>query len=161
MEQEQHNNTVVTEPDAERERLKADVDREHDMYLRALADFDNYRRRAERDRENAVTSAKRDIFAPLLEVLDGFDRAFPYMSAAPPPVAEGVQAIYRRLVELLGAQSVSSFNAVGERFDPAVHEAVDADESGGYSPGTVTDEVQRGYRFGDELLRPARVRVAR
>jgi molecular chaperone GrpE len=154
------NNTVAAEQDPSRESLKADLDREHGMYLRALADFDNYRRRVERDRARADTSAKRDIIVPLLEVLDGFDRARPYMADAPPAVAEGVQAIYRRLLDLLSTQSVSSFNTVGEQFDPAVHEAVGAVENGEYSPGTVADEVQRGYRFGDELLRPARVRVA-
>jgi molecular chaperone GrpE len=72
-----------------------------------------------------------------------------------------VQAIQRRLLDLLGAQEVASFKAVGEPFDPAVHEAIGAVDSTDYGAGTVTDEVQRGYRIGGELLRPARVRVAR
>jgi molecular chaperone GrpE len=162
MEQVEHNNMAATQgPDDERERLKADLRREHDMYLRALADFDNYRRRAERDRTTSAANARRDIILPLLEVLDGFDRALPYMSAAPAPVAEGVQAIQRRLLDLLGSQDITSFKTVGEPFDPAVHEAIGAVDSNEYDSGTVTDEVQRGYRSGGELLRPARVRVAR
>src|SRR5882757_768118 len=88
------NNTVVVEPDGSREQLKADLRREHDLHLRALADFDNYRRRVERDREKTAAAGKRDIILSLLEVLDSFDRALPYVSAAPPSVAEGMQAIY-------------------------------------------------------------------
>ena len=161
MERMEDDNTVAVEPDGERERLKADVRREHDMYLRALADFDNYRRRVERDRAKTAASGKRDILVSLLEVVDGFERALPYIAAAPPSVAEGMQALHRRLVDLLGAQEVTPFKTVGEPFDPAIHEAIGAAQSDDYPSGTVAEEVQRGYRLGDELLRPARVRVAR
>jgi molecular chaperone GrpE len=158
---EDNNAVTAQRPEDERDRLKADLSREHDMYLRALADFDNYRRRVQRDRATSAASAKRDIILPLLEVLDGFDRALPYLSDAPEPVAEGVLAIQRRLMDLLGAQEVTSFKTVGEPFDPAVHEAIGAVDTNDYGSGTVADEVQRGYRFGGDLLRPARVRVAR
>jgi molecular chaperone GrpE len=161
MERVEDTNTAAMEPDAERERLKADLRKEQDMHVRALADFDNYRRRVERDRAKTAASGKRDIILSLLEVLDGFDRALPYMSDAPPSVAEGVQAIHRRLLNLLDAQQVTPLKTVGEPFDPAVHEAIGALQSDDHPPGTVTDEVQRGYRLGDELLRPARVRVER
>jgi molecular chaperone GrpE len=161
MERMEDDNTVAVEPDGERERLKADVRREHDMYLRALADFDNYRRRVERDRAKTAASGKRDILVSLLEVVDGFERALPYIAAAPPSVAEGMQALHRKLVDLLGAQEVMPFKTVGEPFDPAIHEAIGAAQSDDYPSGTVAEEVQRGYRLGDELLRPARVRVAR
>ncbi len=161
MERVEDTNAAAVEPDPEREQLKADLRREHDMYLRALADFDNYRRRVERDRAKTAASGKRDLLLPLLEVLDGFDRALPYLSAAPPAVAEGVQAIHRRLLDLLEAQEVTPLKTVGEQFDPAVHEAIGAVQSDDHPPGTVVDDVQRGYRLGDELLRPARVRVAR
>lgn len=162
MERAEDTNAAAVEPDPEREQLKADLRREHDMYLRALADFDNYRRRVERDRAKTAASGKRDLILPLLEVLDGFDRALPYLSAAPPAVAEGVQAIHRRLLDLLEAQEVTPLKTVGEQFDPALHEAIGAVESNNHHPaGTVVDDVQRGYRLGDELLRPARVRVAR
>lgn len=162
MERAEDTNAAAVEPDPEREQLKADLRREHDMYLRALADFDNYRRRVERDRAKTAASGKRDLILPLLEVLDGFDRALPYLSAAPPAVAEGVQAIHRRLLDLLEAQEVTPLKTVGEQFDPALHEAIGAVESNNHHPaGTVVDDVQRGYRLGYELLRPARVRVAR
>ena len=93
-------------------------------------------------------------------MLDGFERALPYLADAPSSVAEGIQAVYRRLLDLLDAQSVKPVKAVGEPFDPAVHEAIGGVESSEYAAGTVAEEVQRGYRAGGELLRPARVRVA-
>lgn len=157
---EQENNVATSEPEAGLEQLRADVRREHEMYLRALADFENYRRRVERDRAQTAAADKRSVILPLLEVLDGFERALPYLADAPSSVAEGIQAVYRRLLDLLDAQSVKPVKAVGEPFDPAVHEAIGGVESSEYAAGTVAEEVQRGYRAGGELLRPARVRVA-
>lgn len=159
MAQTQENNTAAEAEDIE--QLKADLRREHDMHLRALADFDNYRRRVERDRARTAASGKRDIILSLLDVVDGFDRALPYIIEAPPAVAEGVQAIHRRLLDMLNAQDVKPLTTVGEPFDPAIHEAIGAVENSGYLPGTVAEELQRGYRLGEDLLRPARVRVAR
>jgi molecular chaperone GrpE len=160
MEPGKKSNTVAV-ADAALDQLKADLRKEHEMYLRALADFENYRRRVERDQAKSSASGKRDVLLSLLEVLDGFDRALPHLSAAPSSVTEGVQAIHRRLLELLEKQSVTAVKTVGEPFDPAVHEAIGAVASDVYAPGTITEEMQRGYRLGDELLRPARVRVAR
>jgi molecular chaperone GrpE len=160
MERREDNQNVAVEPD-ERERLEADVRREHDLYLRALADFENYRRRVERERGQAAASGKRDLLLSLLDVLDGFERALPYVAGAPPAVAEGVQAIHRRFLDLLKAQDVRRLETVGSPFDPAVHEAIGSVEAGERPPGTVAEETQPGYRLGDELLRPARVRVAR
>jgi len=154
-------NTPVTTKDADVGRLKADLAREHEKYLRALADFENYRKRTERDRAKTAANAKRELLLSLLGVLDSFDRALPYLSTGLPSVAEGVQAIHRSLEDLFRAQKVTSFQAVGEPFDPAVHEAVGAVESREYPPGTVTEEVRRGYRLENDVLRPAQVRVAR
>jgi molecular chaperone GrpE len=161
MERDEDINTVTVEPEAGLDQLKSDLQREHEMHLRTLADFDNYRRRVERDRANRAASGKRDILVNLLEVLDGFDRALPHLSATPSSVTEGIQAIHRRLLDLLEKQSVTAVKSVGEPFDPTLHEAIGAVESDEYPSGTVVEEVQRGYRMGDELLRPARVRVVR
>jgi molecular chaperone GrpE len=160
MDRTENSHTVATEPDATREQLKADLIRERDMHLRTLADFDNYRRRVERDRAQAAAEGKRELILPLLEVLDGFDRALPYLAAAPQSVSDGVWAIHRRLLDVLEAQQVRPFNAIGERFDPALHEAIGMVKSEEYPSGTIVDEMQRGYRLGDEVIRPARVRVA-
>lgn len=141
-------------------QLKENVRQEHELYLRALADFDNYRRRIEREQSSAASSGKREIILALLEVLDGFDLALQHAEDTPLPLYEGIRAIYRRLLSLLEQQKVEPIRSLGEAFDPRIHEAVDSLPSDQYEPGTVIEEVRRGYRRGDELLRPARVRVA-
>jgi molecular chaperone GrpE len=149
-----------TEPEAEVERLKEELRHEREALLRALADFDNYRRRVERDRASAARSGKRDVILSLLEVLDGFDRALNHIDDAPSSVAQGVQAIHRNLLGVLERHGVTPFDSLGEPFDPRFHDAIGTVESDEVESGTVADELQRGYRWGDEVLRPARVRVA-
>jgi molecular chaperone GrpE len=144
----------------ELERLKAELEREHNLHLRALADFDNFRRRVERERGAAARSGKREVLLPLLDVLDGFDRALEQLKGAPAPVFEGVAALQRKLLGLLSAQGVSPLQTVGETFNPELHEAIGSVQSGDVESNTVAEELQRGYVWQDELLRPARVRVA-
>jgi molecular chaperone GrpE len=156
-----NNETMTGNGPAEIERLKEEVRREHDMYLRALADYDNYRRRIERERATAARSGKREIILQLLEVLDGFDRALQHVDDAPSSVSEGLQLLHRKLLGLLEAQGVTPLQSLGETFNPELHDAIGTVKSEDVEPGAVADEVQRGYRWGDDLLRPARVRVAR
>ena len=146
---------------AENARLKKELRREHEIYLRNLADFDNYRRRVERERASVAQAGKREMVLSLLDVLDDFERALEHMDEAPASVSVGLSAIYQRLAGLLESQGVIPFKSVGQPFDPALHEAVGSVESDEQEPGAVLDEVSRGYRWGEELLRPARVRVAR
>ena len=166
MEAPDHENTTANEERAEIEsatevqRLKEELRREHDTLLRTLADFDNYRRRIERDRAGAARSGKRDVILSLLEVLDGVDRALNHIDDAPSSVAQGVQAIHRNLLGVLERHGVTRFDSLGEPFDPRFHDAIGTVESDEVESGTVADELQRGYRWGDEVLRPARVRVA-
>ncbi|HEU5464555.1 MAG TPA: nucleotide exchange factor GrpE [Candidatus Binatia bacterium] len=166
MEAPDHENTTANEERAEIEsatevqRLKEELRREHDTLLRTLADFDNYRRRIERDRAGAARSGKRDVILSLLEVLDGFDRALNHIDDAPSSVAQGVQAIHRNLLGVLERHGVTRFDSLGEPFDPRFHDAIGTVDSDEVESGTVADELQRGYRWGDEVLRPARVRVA-
>jgi molecular chaperone GrpE len=142
------------------EELQEQVRKEHEMYLRALADFDNYRRRVERERASAAQSGKREIILSMIEALDGFDRALQQMGNSNPSVLEGLQAMRRRLLAVLEAQGVTPFSSVGEAFNPELHEAIASVKTDAYQPGVVVDEVQRGYRWGEAVLRPARVRVA-
>jgi molecular chaperone GrpE len=145
---------------SEIERLRGEIQREHDMYLRALADFDNYRRRVERDRLSAMESGKRALLLSMLDFVDGFENALAHLSDAPEPVVAGLQALNRKLISTLETHGVTPFTSLGEPFDPARHEAVGSVESTEAAAGTVAEEVQRGYRWGENLLRPARVRVA-
>ena len=145
---------------AEVERLKEELRREHDMLLRSLADFDNYRRRVDRDRGTAARSGKREVILSLLEVLDGFDRALEHIGDAPSSVAQGVEAIHRNLLSVLDRHGVTAFNSVGETFDPHLHEAVQQLQDDEHPPGTIVEVIEDGYMLDDRLLRPTRAIVA-
>ena len=93
--------------------------------------------------------------------MDDFDRAIEYIGEASEPVAEGLRAIHHRVGIMLWAQGVTPFESVGQEFDPTIHEAVAVVDDGAALPGTVFDEICRGYRWENRLLRPARVRVVR
>ena len=145
---------------AEIERLTQALSREHDMHLRALADFDNYRKRMQREWDSASQAGKRQLVLALLDVMDDFERAFAYASTAPESLLAGTRVIHQRLTDLLQAQGVVPYKSVGEPFDVALHEAVDAIKTDQAQSGLVLDELSHGYRWGNEVLRPARVRVA-
>jgi molecular chaperone GrpE len=152
--------TTAADEASEIEQLKEQLRHEHEMYLRALADFDNYRRRVERERQSAAASGRRELVLSLLEIADSFELALRHLEDAPPSLSEGLKTIYRKLLSLVERQGITSIQSVGEIFDPKLHEAIGSVRSDEHKPGTVVDEVQKGYRWGDELLRPARVRVA-
>jgi molecular chaperone GrpE len=145
---------------AEIERLKQELSRSRDQYLRALADFDNYRKRVQREQDSAAQAGKRQLVLALLDVMDDFDRAFAYASTAPESILAGARVIHQRLLDLLQAQGVVPYSSTGQPFDPALHEAVAVSKTAPEQSGVVLDELRHGYRWGDEVLRPARVRVA-
>jgi molecular chaperone GrpE len=100
------------------------------------------------------------LLLALVDLADGFDRALVHIDESPDSVAAGLHGMQRRLSSLLEAEGVKSFDSVGQPFDPTRHEAMATVRDGGGAPGTVVDEAGRGYLWKDELLRPARVRVA-
>ena len=156
---EQNTGEPASTERAEVERLQDELSREHNLYLRALADFENYRRRVERERENTAKRDKRELLLVLLDLADNFERALAHINDSPESVVAGLHTIQRRLASVLKAQGVAPFESVGQPFDPAVHEAVGTVQSDEQEAGTVLDELSRGYHWGDEVLRPARVRV--
>jgi molecular chaperone GrpE len=144
----------------ENERLNQEMRREHEMYIRNLAEFDSYRRRVERERAQAAQAGKRELILPLLEVLDDFDRALQQAQDDSQSLVRGLRTIQHRLNGLLAAQGVTSFDSRGRHFNPLLHEAVGLAQSDTAEPGTVLYEFSRGWQWGDELLRPARVKIA-
>ena len=108
----------------------------------------------------AARQAKRELLQALVDLADGFERALAHVDESPDSVAAGLGGMQRQLSSLLDAEGVKAFESVGQRFDPTRHEAVATVRDGGDEPGTVVDEAGRGYLWKDELLRPARVRVA-
>jgi molecular chaperone GrpE len=145
---------------AEIERLQQALNREHAMHLRALADFDNYRKRVQREQESAAQAGKRQLVLALLDVMDDFERALAYANTAPESILAGARVIHQRLMDLLQAQGVVPYTSAGQPFDPALHDAIEVINTDQAAPGVVLNELSHGYRGGDEVLRPARVRVA-
>ncbi|HEX7176115.1 MAG TPA: nucleotide exchange factor GrpE [Pyrinomonadaceae bacterium] len=143
------------------ERLQEELAAERERGLRALAEFDNYRRRVRRESASAEEAGKRDIILALLDVMDDFDRALAHVSDAPDAVADGLRLIHQRLSRVLDSNGVTPFQSAGEQFDPTVHEAISVVESDGHESDTVYEEERRGYLWNGELLRPARVIVVR
>ena len=152
---------------AEIKSIRDELERERELRMRALADFDNYRKRVERERGASERSGKRAIILALLDVMDDFDRALEHVGQSPDAVVEGLRAVHKRLADALKAQGVTPIESVGQQFDPMRHEAVGAIEAGAsragivLEPGAVTDETRRGYLWEGEVLRPARVHVAK
>jgi len=133
-----------------------------DRHLRTLADFDNYRKRVARDREDWRRHAQEQLLREILPVLDNFDRA---LAAEPGPAGEagfraGVELIHRDFLKALERVGVRPFSAVGERFDPQRHEAVARVERRDVADQTIVAETMRGYLFQERVLRPAQVVVA-
>jgi len=133
----------------------------YDMLLRKQAEFENARKRAEREREETRRRIAMDLLQDLLPVLDNFQRALADPAPGPPdPFRQGVSMTFRQMMETLSREGLQEIAAVGERFDPDLHEAVDTRVVEGFEEGIVLEELRRGYRFQGYLLRPALVRVS-
>jgi molecular chaperone GrpE len=132
-----------------------------DRGLRTLAEFDNYRRRTERDKDEAHRRGRADVLRELLEVADNFDRALGQDHGdVPGAFLEGMRLVARGLHDLLDRKGVARIDAEGRPFDPEVHEALAMVPAPGVAPDTVVQVMQAGYRLDDRVLRPAKVIVA-
>jgi molecular chaperone GrpE len=134
----------------------------HDRHLRTLAEFDNYRKRVGREREEWRRNARAELLREILPVLDNFDRALAAEpgGAGEPGFRAGVELIHRDFLKALERIGVRPFSALGELFDPARHEAVARVERADVPDQTIVEEPLRGYLFHDRVLRPAQVVVA-
>ena len=146
--------------DAELQRLKAERDDLRDRLARAQAEFDNARKRAVKEQQDFRDFAAVDAIKPLLPVLDSFERAV-QVKSDPADFRSGVELIYKQLQDALAKMGVRAIAAKGEPFDPHIHEAIEMVETSDAPDHEVLEELQRGYKFKDRLLRPAMVKVAK
>ena len=141
---------------AERDKMK-------DQLLRTLADFDNYRKRTHREKQDEYRRGKEDVLRDLLPVFDNLERA---SSSARPDadiaaIAKGIQMVIKLFEDTLVRIGAKRVQAIGSPFDPNVHEAIAQVESADHPAGTVAQELVAGYQFGERLLRPAMVAVSK
>jgi molecular chaperone GrpE len=141
------------------DRLRTELRAAEDRYVRLRADFDNFRKRSEREREEVLRYVLVEPLRALLPVVDNLERALTAQGSLE-DLRRGVEMIARQIGETLRKLGLSEVPAVGERFDPRMHEAVMREESDTVEAPTVIAEFQRGYWLHDRLLRPAMVRVA-
>jgi molecular chaperone GrpE len=130
-----------------------------DSWLRSQAEFQNYRKRVERDSELTYVSLKGDIVKKILPVLDDLERALQNRSADD-PWANGIELVVRKFQNILENEGVKKIDAVGAEFDPNFHEAISHEPADGTQSGHVIGVVQNGYLIGERVIRPALVRVA-
>ncbi len=145
---------------AERDRLSEDRNALLDQLLRKQAEFENFRKRADRERGDFLQYASMDLVRDLLPVLDALERALGSCPDANQEFRAGLEHIARQLWDTLARFGLEPVKARGEKFDPHLHQAVEKVETEDYEDQTILEEWQRGYRFKDKLLRPAMVKVA-
>jgi molecular chaperone GrpE len=143
----------------ERDGLKAERDELKELLLRRQAEFDNFRKRTEKERSDFLQYAGMELVREMLPILDDFDRARK-VEAGNAEYAKGVNLIYARMYETLKKVGLEPIEATGKQFDPHLHQAVERVETKDAEDGAILDEFQRGYLFKGKLLRPSMVKVA-
>jgi molecular chaperone GrpE len=147
---------------AELEQAQAQATEYLEGWQRARAEFANYKRRVETEREELRRASNEALLLKLLPVVDDFERAFQTLpeDLADVPWMNGIKMIFRKLQALLESENVTPIQAEGQPFDPLLHEAVIQEETDEYPDEHVMEEMQRGYRLGERVLRPSMVKVA-
>ena len=142
--------------------LQGDLDRFRDLALRTQADFENYKKRSAREREDAIKYANSSLLERLVAIVDNFELG---LSAAredseQSPIFSGMSMVLKQLTDFLSDNGLQAINAVGKKFDPNMHEAIGHEPSNEVAEGDVIRQTRRGYRLKDRLLRPAAVVVS-
>lgn len=152
-----------SEPSVDAGQFQRERDEYYERLLRKTAEFDNYRKRTDRERQQLAEAAAADLIKDLLPLVDDLERALKADagSEGADAIRRGVELIHKQLVETLRKRGVSPIEALGADFDPHFHMAVTYEPSEGRRDGEVIEEFTRGYMLGDRLLRPAMVKVAK
>ena len=131
-------------------------------YLYTLAELENFRKRVVKERSELIKYGSRDVFYDLLEITDNFGRVIEAdkKESDPKVIVQGIEMIYDQLIKLLQKYEVKPIETEKKEFDPNVHDAMQKVPTDEYKPGTVIQEIQKGYKYRDKVLRPARVIVA-
>ncbi len=158
VEEEVKEETTVSEND----KLKADYENLNNQYLRLAADFDNFRKRQEQEREALLKYGKQECMKKIIEVVDNFDRAVQSVEKIDnvEKMKETFFVLNKQLIDSLTKLGLEHIECVGQKFDPNLHEAVMQTPTDEYEEDTIINELQKGYKLGDKVLRPSMVSVA-
>jgi len=142
--------------------LQADLDRFRDLAMRSQADFENYKKRSGREKEDAIKYANKNLLEKLVSIVDNFELGLEAArgQSEESPIFSGMNLVLKQLQDLLSENGVQPIDAVGQKFDPHLHEAIAHEPSDEYPEETVTRQTRRGYKIKDRLLRPSTVVVS-
>ena len=155
--------TDSTSADTQEKQAQEELQIYQDKYIRLAAEFENYKRRAQRDQSDAIRYANESLLKNLLSTLDNLERAIQCGkdAGASGSLLEGVELTHKQFLETIGKLGVRQVSSTGSLFDPTMHQAVAQVESETAEPNTVVEEFQKGYFLHDRILRPAMVTVAK
>lgn len=159
---EQGQNDELAAANAKIAELEAKIKEMENRYLRLYADFENFRRRTRQEMEAAEKYRAQSLVSDLLPALDNFERALKIETEneQAKSILQGMEMVYRSLLDALKKEGVEAIEAVGKPFDPHLHQAVMQVEDSNYEPNTVVEEFQKGYKLKDRVIRPAMVKVS-
>ena len=149
-----------TKKDTELEKLKAELEAKNDLLLRTAAEFDNFKKRTERERSSVAEFAKANVIKELLPILDNIDRAAALEDKSSSDYIKGIELIVKQFEALGGKLGILEVAKVGDTFDPNCHEAVMHIEDENLGENVIAAVLQKGYKIGDTVIRPAMVSVA-
>jgi molecular chaperone GrpE len=149
-------------PEDDCDGLQADLDRFRDLALRSQADFENYKKRSAREKEEAIKYANSSLLEKLIAIVDNFELGLEAARAegARSPVFSGMSMVLKQLMDFLSDSGLQPIDATGQKFDPNLHEAIAHEPSDEFPEGIVVRQTRRGYRMKDRLLRPSSVVVS-
>lgn len=158
----EENIEVANETNTELEKVRADYEQLNNQYIRLAADFENYRKRQENERENLIKYGAMDTLKKLLEVLDNFDRGEKALENVEDCqiVKDSFNKVHKQTMDVLTKLGLEVIETEGKEFDPNFHEAVMQTPTSEHPDNTIVNELQKGYKLGDKVLRPSLVNVA-
>jgi molecular chaperone GrpE len=162
LDEEEAIEVLLTEEEKQIQALQTEVAELNNRLLRTQADYDNFRRRTRLDMEAAAKYKAQSLIEELIPAIDNFDRALGVKveSDDAKSLLQGMEMVYRQLTEALKNEGLEVINAVGQSFDPHYHQAVLQVESDEYEPNQVVEELQKGYKLKDRVIRPTMVKVS-
>lgn len=146
--------------DNEFEKLQSDYAALNDRYMRTLAEYDNFRKRTQKDIEAKISYTKTDILGKIVPVIDNFERAASSIDADFDGYKKGIEMTVNQFLEILKSMGVEAFGEKGDQFDPNFHNGVMHIEDEAFGENEIADVFMKGYKIGDKIIRPATVKVA-
>ncbi len=142
------------------EELQKALDEKNDQFLRICAEYDNFRKRSHKEKQDIYSSSRAEVFKDLLPVLDNFDRAANNKGAGLEDYSKGIDLIFQQFADILKKNGVEAFGEAGDEFDPNIHNAVMSIQDDNFGENTVAEVFSKGYKLGDKVIREAVVKVA-